>query len=82
MMKVELIRGGEKIIYYTGFLAKDRVPEFSKLKRHEALELDLFAKQLHSAYKKGEGTLTQRKLAKNSYAYLFIKKQNPQKNYY
>jgi hypothetical protein len=81
-MKVELIRTGEKIIYHTGFLAKDRVPEFSKLKRHEALELDMFAKQLRNAATKGEGELTQRKIEDNIYAYFFEKKERPQKKYY
>ena len=74
MMKLELIRENEKIIYHTGFLAKDREPEFSKLKRHEAIDLDEFATNLWQASKRGEGELTQRKIEENVYAYIFTKK--------
>lgn len=72
-MKVDLIQSGEKIIYHTGYLAKDRAPEFSKLPRHEAMELDGFAKRLWDASQKGEGVLTQRKIEENIYAYIFQK---------
>lgn len=82
MMKVELIRSGEKIIYHTGFLAKDRDPEFSKLKRHEALDLDTLARQLHDASNRGEGELFQRKIEENNYAYFFAKKATNKKKFY
>lgn len=72
-MNNKMIRAGERIVYHTGFLSKDRNPEFSKLKRHEALDLDAFATQLYNSSMNGGGVLSQRKVDNEVYEYYFTK---------
>lgn len=59
-------------IYHTGYLAKDRDPEFTSLESTEkALELDKLAKRVLKESQKGNAILTQRKLGINNYEYMF-----------